>query len=222
MKGIFFINQPRKLLNIKDMSNKEKGKKIILKLKALFPHVKSALNYSNNWEFLVAVIMSAQTTDKQVNKVTEKLFKKYPRLEDYVTSDLNEFKKDISAVNFFNNKAKNILATAKILHVKYKGNLPHTLSELITLPGVGRKTANVIVGNVFGKPEGIAVDTHVRRLSKLYGLTEKDTPEKIEKDLIQIIPKKDWTKFTHLMIEYGRTYCPARKHDHANCPLTAI
>lgn len=202
------------------MNNKEKVQKIISKLKKLFPNVKSALNYTNNWEFLVAVIMSAQTTDKQVNKVTETLFKKYPKLDDYVNVDLDTFKKDINAVNFYNNKAKNIVATAKIIKEKYKGKLPHMLSELITLPGVGRKTANVIVGNVFGKPEGIAVDTHVRRLSKLYGLTEHTDPKKIEQDLMKIIPKKDWTKFTHLMIEYGRTYCPARKHNHTDCPLS--
>jgi endonuclease-3 len=206
--------------NLKQRQEKAKG--MIAKLKQLFPNVKTALNYSNNWEFLVAVILSAQTTDKQVNVVTEKLFKNYPKLSDYTKTSLDQFKKDIHSVNFYNNKAKNILETAKIIQEKYKGQLPSTLNELITLPGVGRKTANVIMGNVFGKSEGIAVDTHVRRLSKLYGLTDNDDPAKIEQDLMQIVPKEDWTKFTHLMIEYGRTYCPARKHDHATCPLTSL
>ncbi len=196
--------------------------KILSNLKDLFPNVKSALNYSNNWEFLVAVVMSAQTTDKQVNKVTEKLFKKYPKLSDYVNTNLHELEKDISSVNFYLNKAKNILATAKIISEKYLGEIPSTMEELISLPGVGRKTANVIIGNVFGKREGIAVDTHVRRLARLYGLTENEDPVKIEQDLMKIVPKEDWTKFTHLMIEYGRTYCPARKHDHINCPLSKI
>lgn len=200
--------------------NKQRVEKMIKVLKTLFPNAGTTLHYSNNWEFLVAVVMSAQTTDKQVNVVTEKLFKKYPKFEDYVKVDLETFKKDINAVNFYNTKAKNILATAKIIKEKYNGQLPDRLDTLTTLPGVGRKTANVILGNIFGKPEGIAVDTHVRRLSKLYGLTENDDPEKIEQDLMQIIPKKDWIQFTHLMIEYGRTYCPARKHDHANCPLS--
>jgi len=199
--------------------HKQKAKEMIAKLKELFPNVKSALNYSNNWEFLVAVIMSAQTTDKQVNKVTEKLFKKYPKLEDYVKASLTTFDNDINSVNFHNNKAKNILATAKVIKEKYHGEIPATMEELTSLPGVGRKTANVIIGNVFGKPEGIAVDTHVRRLAKLYGLTDQTDPVKIEKDLMEVVPKEDWTKFTHLMIEYGRTYCPARKHDHSKCPL---
>jgi endonuclease-3 len=201
---------------------KLKARKMLKKLKELFPSVKSALDYSNDWEFLVAVMMSAQTTDKQVNKVTKILFKKYPLLDDYVEASLKDFSKDISSVNFFNNKAKHILATAKIIGGKYRGQLPATLSELITLPGVGRKTANVIIGNIFNKPEGIAVDTHVIRLSRLYGLTENSDPVKIEQALMQIIPKKDWTDFTHLMIEYGRMYCPARRHHHELCPLNQL
>lgn len=200
----------------------QKAKQIISILKKLFPDAKSALIFTNNWEFLVAVILSAQTTDKQVNKVTKQLFKKYPKLDDYVNAELETFKRDINAINFYNNKAKNILETAKVVKEKYHGELPRTLEEMTTLPGVGRKTANVIIGNVYGTPEGIAVDTHVRRLSKLYGLTHHTDPEKIEKDLMQIVPKKDWIVFTHLMIEYGRTYCPARKHDHEHCPLYTV
>ena len=196
--------------------------KIIQKLKKLFPRAKIVLNYSNNWELLVAVILSAQCTDKMVNKVTEKLFRKYKTLSDYVKADPKEFEKDIRSTGFFRNKAKNILATAKIIKEKYKGEVPNTMKELLTLPGVARKTANVVLGNAYGIYEGIAVDTHVRRLSKLYGLTDENDPDKIEQDLMKIIPKKDWFKFTYLMIDYGRKYCPARRHDHKNCPLTKI
>jgi endonuclease-3 len=203
-------------------AKKEKAQKMLVRLKELFPKATSALNYSNNWEFLVAVIMSAQTTDAMVNRVTEKLFKKYPTLHDYVHANPEEFEKDIHSVNFHRNKTRNILATAKIVQEKFHGEIPHTMEELISLPGVGRKTANVILGNAFNAPVGIAVDTHVQRLSNIYGLTSHDDPKKIEQDLMKIIPKEDWTNFTHLMIWYGRTYCPARKHDHGKCPLTLL
>jgi endonuclease-3 len=204
------------------VEKKQRVGKIIRKLKELFPLVKSALNYSNNWEFLVAVILSAQTTDKMVNRVTENLFKKYLTLEDYIDADPKIFERDIHSVNFHRNKTKNILCTATIIKNKYKGKIPETMEDLISLPGVGRKTANVILGNAFNKPMGIAVDTHVKRLTKLLGLTSYDDPHKIEKDLQKIVPKEDWTKFTHLMIEYGRNYCPARKHDHSKCPLSSV
>lgn len=208
------------------MINIEKRKKLVSKyisrLEELFPNAKIALKFSNNWELLVAVILSAQCTDVQVNKVTEKLFKKYKSLEDYVKADANEFEKDIRPTGFFRNKAKNILATAKIIKGKFHGKVPNTMNDLLTLPGVARKTANVVLGNAFGISEGIAVDTHVRRLSKLYGLTNQDNPDKIEQDLMKIIPREDWFKFTYLMIDYGRKYCPAKKHDHNNCPLVFI
>ena len=201
---------------------KKLAEKIIRKLKELLPDAKIALKYSNNWELLVAVILSAQCTDKMVNKVTEKLFKKYKSLEDYVKADAIEFEKDIRSTGFFRNKAKNILATAKIIKGKFHGKVPNSMNDLLTLPGVARKTANVVLGNAFGIYEGIAVDTHVRRLSKLYGLTDQDNPDKIEQDLLKIVPKKDWFKFTYLMIDYGRKYCRARKHDHENCPLLKL
>src|SRR3990167_3079376 len=202
--------------------NKLAVKKIIQKLKELLPDAKIVLKYSNNWELLVAVILSAQCTDKMVNKVTDKLFKKYKTLADYVKADPKEFENDIRSTGFFRNKTKNILAAAKIIKNKFGGVVPNTMKDLLTLPGVARKTANVVFGNAFGIYEGIAVDTHVRRLAKLYGLTDHDDPDKIEQDLMKIVPKKDWFKFTYLMIDYGRKFCPARKHDHKNCPLTTI
>lgn len=198
---------------------KKLAKKIIDKLKNLFPDAKIVLKYSTNWELLVAVILSAQCTDKMVNRVTEKLFKKYKTLNDYVDADPKEFEQDIRSCGFYKNKTKNILKTAKVIKAKYKSEVPNKMGDLLTLPGVARKSANVVLGNAFGIYDGIAVDTHVRRLSKLYGLTDHDNPDKIEQDLMKIVPKKDWFKFTYLMIDYGRKYCTARKHDHENCPL---
>lgn len=192
---------------------------IIAKLKELFPNAGIVLKYSNNFELLVSVILSAQCTDKMVNKVTAKLFKKYKSLESYVQADQKEFEKDIYSTGFYHNKAKNIIGAAKIIKEKFYSKVPRTMRELLTLPGVARKTANVVLGNAYGVYEGIAVDTHVRRLSKLLGLTTHDDPDKIEKDLMEIVPKKDWFNITYLLIEYGRKYCPARKHDHKNCPL---
>ncbi len=195
---------------------------IVNELKRLFPRAKIFLKYSNNWELLVAVILSAQCTDVMVNKVTEKLFRKYKTLDDYVRANLKTFEQDIRSTGFYHNKAKNILATAKIIKETFKGKIPNTMGEMLTLPGVARKTANVVLGNAFGIIEGIAVDTHVRRLSKLYGLTANDDPNKIEKDLMKLLPKSEWFDFTYRMIEYGRKYCPAKKHNHANCPLVKL
>ena len=189
-------------------------------LKKLFPNAKMALNFSNNWELLVAVMLSAQCTDKKVNEVTGALFKRYKTLNDYVNAKQKEFEKDIRSTGFYRNKTKNILASAKIVKEKYDGEVPDSMGELLDLPGVARKTANVVLGNAFGIVEGVAVDTHVRRLSKLHGLTNENNPDKIEQDLMRILPKKEWFDFTYWLIEYGRTYCPARKHDHDNCPLT--
>jgi endonuclease-3 len=198
---------------------KEKALKIIKVLKKLFPTAKIALNYSNPWELLVAVVLSAQCTDKKVNEVTKKLFKKYKTLDDYIKANPREFEQDIKSTGFYKNKAKNILATARIIKEKFNGQVPKTMEELLTLPGIGRKSANVILRNAYGIVEGIAVDTHVRRLAKKLGLTKNTDPDKIEKDLMQIIPKKYWFPFTYWLIEYGRKYCPARPHNHNNCPL---
>ena len=201
---------------------KTKVAKIIKELKKLFPKTKTALNWSNSWELLVAVVLSAQTTDKKVNEVTERLFSakggKYRTLDDYVNADLKEFQNDIKQIGLYRGKAKNILATAKIIKEKYGGKITKTMEELVELPGVGRKTANIILGNAYGIVEGIAVDTHVRRLSRFFGLTKNDDPNKIEKDLMALLPKKEWFEFTYRMIDYGRKYCSARCK-HTSCPL---
>lgn len=196
--------------------------RIITKLDELFPHAGMMLNFSNHWELVLAVSLSAQCTDKKVNEVTEKLFKKYPTLADYVNADPHEFEQDIFQTGFYRQKTKNALAAAKMLQEKFGGIVPNTMEELQTLPGVGRKTANVVLGNAFGIAEGIAVDTHVRRLARVFGLTDHREPEKIEQDLMQIIPQKDWFRSTYLFIEYGRAFCVARRHNHAACPLTEL
>lgn len=199
---------------------KQHAAKIVKKLKQLFPHAKIVLRYGNNWELLVAVQLSAQCTDKKVNEVTEKLFKKYRTLDDYVNADPREFERDIHSTGFYRNKTKNILAAAKMVKKEFGGKIPRTMHEILTLPGVARKSANVILGNAYGVVEGIAVDTHVKRLAKLLGLTTHDNPEKIEKDLMELLPKKEWFDFTYRLIDYGRKYCPARPHDHEKCPLS--
>ncbi|KKQ46451.1 MAG: Endonuclease III [Candidatus Moranbacteria bacterium GW2011_GWC2_37_8] len=210
-------------LSEEEISERRKRAKIIFKeLKKLFPDAKIALNFSNSWELLVAVVLSAQCTDKMVNVVTEKLFKKYKSLDDYVKADLIEFEQGIHSTGFYHNKAKNILATAKIIKEKYKGEIPCTMEQLVELPGVARKTANIILGNACGVVVGIAVDTHVRRLANLLKLSEYKDPNKIEQDLMQIFPRKQWNQITFLLIDYGRRYCAAKKHDHENCPLTKI
>lgn len=201
---------------------KTRASRIVKKLKELFPKAKIVLKYSTNWELLVSVILSAQCTDKKVNEVTEKLFRKYRTLQDYVKADPREFEKDIHSCGFFRSKTKSILAAAKIVQKKFKGKLPRTMEEMLTLPGVARKTANVVLGNAYGIIEGIAVDTHVLRLSQKLGLTYHKDPVKVEQDLMKLVPKKDWFFLTYGLIEYGRQVCPARKHDCKNHPLTKM
>lgn len=209
---------------MKELFEKRKNRaaKVVVVLKRLFPKARIVLNYSNHWELLVAVVLSAQCTDKKVNEVTAKLFKKYKTLDDYLKADRKEFEKDIRPTGFFRNKTKNILAAAKIVKEKFGGRIPRTMADILILPGVARKTANVVLGNAYGVVEGIAVDTHVRRLSQKLGLTDHEDPVKIEPDLMKLLPKSEWFNFTYRMIEYGRQICPARKHECHDHPLTKI
>jgi len=203
---------------LRNMDTKTKAAKISAKLKELFPDPHTPLNHSNPWELYVAVALSAQQTDVGVNKVTENLFKKYKKLDDYRKVSQEEFDTDIKSINFHKGKSKAIKNAADIVAEKYKGNMPQTMEELIELPFIGRKTANVILQEAFGKSEGIVVDTHVRRLSNLFGLTKNQDPVKIEKDLMEIVPQKDWREFGLGLIYYGRTYCKA-SCKHTDCPL---
>ena len=204
------------------MNKKKLALTINKELAKLFPNAKCALNYSNPWELLVAVILSAQCTDKKVNEVTAKLFKKYRKLTDYVNAKPEEFEKDIYSTGFYKAKTKNILAAAKMIQDQFNGKVPQTMEEMLTIPGVARKTANVVLGNVYNVVVGIAVDTHVIRLTRLLGLTKESDPKKIEKDLMKLLPQSEWFNFTNRLIAYGRTYCFAKKHDHLYCPLTKL
>lgn len=197
---------------------RNKALKIIEKLDELIPQAKIALNFSNPWELYVAVVLSARNRDDVVNKVTEKLFQKFKTLDDYVKAKPKEFERYIKKLGLYKQKRKYILKAAKIVKEKYNGKIPDSMDELLKLPGVGRKTANIILWNAYHKAEGIAVDTHVRRLSRLFGLTKKSNPDQIEKDLMEIIPKNRWGDLPYKLIEYGRKYCKARCQ-HKNCPL---
>lgn len=205
-----------------EMDKKEVMAEIIRKLKKEYPVLKSALNFSSPFELLAATILSAQTTDVHVNKVTETLFKKYKNVNDFANTDSATLEKDVSSVNFYRNKARNIQNAARIIIEKFNGEVPRTMEDLISLPGVARKTANIVLYNVFGIIEGIAVDTHVIRLAGRLGLTKNEDPVKIEKDLMEIVPKKEWGNITHLLIFHGRKICQAKKPIHKDCVLFDI
>jgi endonuclease-3 len=191
-------------------------------LKAEYPDARTELDWSNPLELLVATILSAQTTDVQVNRVTESLFAKYRTAEDYADSNPEELEEDIRPTGFYRNKARSLRGMANALVEKHAGEVPRTMSELVALPGVGRKTANVVLGNAFGTNEGIVVDTHVRRVSGRLGLTESSDAVTIEQELMEVVPEEDRTIFSHLLILHGRRTCKARKPDCPNCVLNDI
>ena len=207
---------------------------IIRILKQTYPNARIILRYSNPWELLVAVMLSAQCTDVTVNKVTEKLFAKYKTLDAYVRADQSEFEQDIRSTGFYHNKAKNILAAARLVKTTFHGQIPRTMEAMVTIPGVARKTANVVLGNAYHIVEGIAVDTHVLRLSQRLRLVDpvkiggkklmidfkKDAdPIKIEKELMAVIPKKEWFSVTYLLIDHGRSVCKSQNPNCAGCTL---
>jgi endonuclease-3 len=198
--------------------NKKRVKEIIKILSNEIPDSKIALRFSNPFELLIATILSAQCTDIKVNEVTENLFKKYRSAKDYAEANLAELEEDIRTTGFYRNKARSIQKCSQELVVRFGGEVPKTLEELVTLSGVGRKTANVILGNAFGIP-GIVVDTHVHRVSRRIGLTENDDPVKIEFDLMEIVPKKEWSHFSNLLIWHGRRICVAKKPLCKICPI---
>lgn len=191
-------------------------------LRKLYPEATIALHYSNGWELMVAVQLSAQCTDERVNKVTDKLFKKYKTIRDYVDTVQTEMEKDVFQCGFYRNKAKNIIGAAKMIENHFGGTIPNTMEELLTIPGVARKTANVVLSNLYGISEGIAVDTHVRRFAIKFDLSDYKDPVRIERDLMDIMPKKEWWGFNHRLVHYGRDYCKANKHACTVHPLTEI
>ena len=198
---------------------KARVRDVIRRLKRAYPDAKCSLNHSNPFELLVATILSAQCTDERVNIVTSDLFRKYRKPEDYLKVSPRELEKDIQSTGFFRNKTKSIQGTSKVLTEQYGGTVPHTMDELLELPGVARKTANVVLGNAFDIKAGVVVDTHVTRLSHRLDFTQQKTAEKIEQDLIQIVPKKDWVIFPHLLISHGRKICKARNPLCDQCPV---
>ncbi|MDD5449907.1 MAG: endonuclease III [Candidatus Omnitrophica bacterium] len=197
--------------------NKKRTDEIIRRLKKEYPHARVALKFTTPIEMLVSTILSAQCTDDQVNKVTAVLFEKYKSVRDFAGADPRRFEEEIRSTGFYRNKAKNIINSAKIILKDFNEKVPATMDELLTLPGVARKTANVVLNNAYGKTEGIAVDTHVRRLSQRLGLSAHDDPEKIEKDLMALVPRNEWGRISYLLIDHGRRVCRARKPNHAAC-----
>ena len=201
------------------MHNSRKVKKIISILTELYPDVKPALSFTNQLELLVAVMLSAQTTDNQVNVVTRDLFKKYKKAKDYANADLTQLESEIKSIGFFRNKAKYLIKTGSILCERFSGNVPSTMEDLVSLPGVARKTANIVLSHGFGIVGGIAVDTHVARLSNRLGLSDNKDAARIEKDLLQIFPEKIWGKVNGWLISHGRKVCKARKPLCEKCSL---
>jgi len=203
------------------VTKKERALLVVEKLKKTYPEVKCTLNYSTPYEMLIATQMSAQCTDARVNIVTGDLFKKYPDLESFASADYEELCEDIRSIGFFRNKAKNIILTAQRLLDEYGGVVPDTMEDLLTLPGTGRKTANLVLGDIYKKP-AVVVDTHCMRLSKRIGLTNEDTPEKIEKDLKKLIPPEEQLSLCHRFVNHGRLVCTARKPKCGLCEVREV
>jgi endonuclease-3 len=202
---------------------KLRARKIVAKLKKLYPEPKTELHYKTPMQLVAAVMLSAQTTDKMVNKVTDEvLYKKYKSVADFANASYIEFNRDISRVSFHRNKAKAIIATAKKICDEFGGKVPRTVAELVTLPGIAYKTANVVLGELYGIWDGIPTDTHVRRFAIRFDLTDKTDLTKISKDLEALVPKKDWRYVNNGLVLYGRYVCPARPHECLQHPLTKI
>jgi endonuclease III len=196
------------------MTKKERASIMFEVLKELYPQPKAELNYTHDYEFLFAVIMSAQTTDIQINKLTDKLFIKYPSLQSFADANIEELTTDMNSIGLYRAKAKNLKAAANLIIDKYNSQVPNSVDEIMTIPGAARKTANVVTGDYFNMNEGIAVDTHVIRLSQNFGLTKHKDANKIEQDLKKLFPKSEWGKMSLRIILYGRYYYPARSNNH--------
>lgn len=214
-----YMKKPLKI-NRKDLPGH--AAKVVKILRKSYPDAKCALYFSNPLEILVATILSAQCTDVRVNMVTPGLFRKYRSCKDFAEAKPEELQKDIKSTGFYRNKAKSIQGACRMILEKFGGEVPHTMNEILELPGVARKTANVVLHNAYGIVEGIVVDTHVRRLSRRLGFTELNVPEKIEQELLKIIPRKDWGDLSYLLIDHGRALCKAQKPDCEKCPVNKI
>jgi len=200
---------------------KKRVRRLLARLKRTYPEARCALDFSTPWELLVATVLSAQCTDKRVNMVTPQLFERFPEIEDYAEAAASDLEDCIRSTGFYKNKARNIQGAARGVLERFGGKVPETLEDLVTLPGVGRKTANVILGNAFGIP-GLTVDTHMIRLNRRLGLTRSLDAVKIEFELMPLVPRKDWSLYSHLIIHHGRVRCQARKPDCAGCELCLL
>jgi endonuclease III len=217
------VTPPRKVPKPKNArERKARLNRILDELDKLFPSATCALHHKNAWQLLVATILSAQCTDERVNKVTSDLFQKYPKLEDFANASQDELAQDIRSTGFFNNKARSLIGAARKISSDYKGQVPGTMEELLSVPGAARKTANVVLGTAYGIASGIVVDTHVQRIALRLDLTRNTEPAKIEEDLMKIVPREKWILFSHQVIHFGRQICIARKPRCASCPLDPI
>lgn len=217
------VTPPRKVPKPKSASDrKARLQRILDELDTLFPHATCALHHRNAWELLVSTILSAQCTDERVNKVTPALFRKYPAIDDFAHASQAELANDIRSTGFFNNKARSLIGAAQRIAAQYKGEVPQSMTELLTVPGAARKTANVVLGTAFGIPSGVVVDTHVQRVSSRLDLSRQTDPVKIEQDLMRILPRERWILFSHQVIHFGRQICIARKPRCGVCPLDPL
>lgn len=216
------LSQPRGTYTGPQPGSPEQILAITAELRRLYPDARCSLNFSNPLELLIATQLSAQCTDERVNIVTRDLFQKYHSVEDYATVSQEELEQDIRPTGFYRNKAKNIRAACQRLITNYAGEVPRTMADLLTLPGVARKTANVVLGNAFGIVEGFVVDTHIGRLARRFGWTTNEDPVKVEQDLIRLVPQQDWLDLSHLMIFHGRAICLARKPLCEQCALAKL
>jgi len=203
-------------------ADQARAKEIIRRLRRHYPETRCALRYQTPLQLLVATILSAQCTDKKVNEVTRELFKRYRTVEDFASARQEQFEQEVRQTGFFRNKTKNIIAAARRICEAYAGRVPDSMAELITLPGVARKTANIVLSSAFKKAEGIAVDTHVKRLAQRLGLSRATDPDKIEGDLLRLVPRKDWLDINYLLVDHGRSVCDAKKPRCPACCLNDI
>ncbi len=216
------VSQPHRTYTGPQPGSPEQIQAITAELSRLYPDARCSLNFTNPLELLIATQLSAQCTDERVNIVTADLFKKYRSVEDYATVSQEELEQDIRSTGFYRNKAKNIRAAAQRIITNYDGEVPRTMEDLLTLPGVARKTANVVLGNAFGIVEGFVVDTHIGRLARRFGWTTHEDPVKVEQDLMRLIPQKDWLDLSHMLIYHGRAICLARKPLCEKCTLAKL
>ena len=222
-KAVRRVTPPNKVPRPKTAAErKARLERIMKELDKLFPNATCALKHKNAWELLVATILSAQCTDERVNKVTPGLFEKYPTIEDFANASQEELAQDIRSTGFFNNKAKALIGAAKKIRDSFRGKVPRTMEELLEVPGVARKTANVVLGTAYGVASGIVVDTHVQRIARRLDLTKNTDLVKIEQDLMKIVPQEKWILFSHQLIHFGRQICVARKPKCADCPLDPL